>query len=127
MTSAPHYDIFQAIADPTRRKILRLLSNHEEMNLTRICKHFPISRPAVSKHLRILIDVGLVKEKKVGRETRYWFEPEPLLELKQWLSFYEQFWENNITMLKRYVEDEEINEMNISISKHNDKDKEWLS
>jgi DNA-binding transcriptional ArsR family regulator len=107
MAALPHkHDVFQAIADPTRRKLLRLLAD-KEMPVTAISSHFPISRTAVSKHLRILADAGLVKERKVGRETRYRLEPTPLLELKEWLSFYERFWENKMAMLKHYVENGE--------------------
>ncbi|MGG2200195.1 MULTISPECIES: ArsR/SmtB family transcription factor [Paenibacillus] len=96
-------DVFQAIADPTRRKLLKLLVD-QEMPVTVISGHFPISRTAVSKHLRILADAGLVKDRKVGRETRYRLEPEPLLELKRWLAYYERFWENKLSTLKRFVE-----------------------
>lgn len=101
--AAPKYDVFQAIADPTRRSLLSLLVD-QEMPVTVISGHFPMSRTAVSKHLRILSDAGLVKERKVGRETRYRLEPEPLLELKRWLAFYERYWENKMVALQRYVE-----------------------
>lgn len=102
------HDVFQAIADPTRRSLLKLLADRE-MPVTAISGHFPMSRTAVSKHLRILADAGLVKERKVGRETRYRLEPEPLLELKQWLHYYERFWENKMALLKHYVESDESN------------------
>lgn len=102
----PKHDVFQAIADPTRRKLLNLLS-HEEMPVTAISGHFTMSRTAVSKHLRVLADAGLVKERKAGRETRYRLEPEPLLELKRWLSYYERFWENKLLTLQRFVESNE--------------------
>lgn len=102
MTS-PKVDVFQAIADPTRRKLLRLIDDRE-MAVTAISGHFPISRTAVSKHLRILADAGLVKERKVGRETRYRFEPEPLLELKRWLAYFDRFWDNKLSVLQHYVE-----------------------
>jgi len=69
-----------------------------------ISGHFPMTRTAVSKHLRILSDAGLVKERKVGRETRYRLDAEPLLELKRWLSFYERYWDNKLEALQRYVE-----------------------
>lgn len=104
--AAPKHDVFQAIADPTRRKLLRLLEG-EEMPVTVISGHFPMSRTAVSKHLRILADAGLVKERKIGRETRYRLEPEPLLELKRWLSYFERYWENKMVALKRLVEADE--------------------
>ncbi|NOU94520.1 metalloregulator ArsR/SmtB family transcription factor [Paenibacillus sp. LMG 31456] len=103
--AAPKHDVFQAIADPTRRKLLQLLSD-QEMPVTVISGHFPMSRTAVSKHLRILSDAGLVKEQKVGRETRYSLQAEPLLELKRWLAYYERFWENKLNVLKHLVENE---------------------
>jgi len=103
MAAAPKHDVFQAIADPTRRQLLRLLAD-EEMPVTALSRHFPISRTAVSKHLRVLSEAGLVKEQKVGRETRYRFQPEPLQELKEWLSYYERFWDNKLNALKRLVE-----------------------
>jgi DNA-binding transcriptional ArsR family regulator len=104
--SLSKHDVFQAIADPTRRQLLRLLGD-QEMPVTVISGHFPMSRTAVSKHLRILAEAGLVKGRKVGRETRYRLEPEPLLELKQWLAYYERFWENKMAVLKHYVESDE--------------------
>lgn len=100
--SAKH-DVFQAIADPTRRKLLKLLSK-EEMPVTAISEHFPISRTAVSKHLRVLAEAGLVKERKAGRETRYKLKPEPLYELKDWLQYFELFWENKLSALRLFVE-----------------------
>jgi DNA-binding transcriptional ArsR family regulator len=102
--AAPKHDVFQAIADPTRRQLLQLLGEREEMPVTTLSGHFPMSRTAVSKHLRILSDAGLVKERKVGRETRYRLDPDPLLELKRWLSYYERYWENKLAALQRFVE-----------------------
>lgn len=101
--SSAKHDVFQAIADPTRRKLLKLLSK-EEMPVTAISEHFPISRTAVSKHLRVLAEAGLVKERKAGRETRYKLEPEPLYELKDWLQYFELFWENKLSALRLFVE-----------------------
>jgi DNA-binding transcriptional ArsR family regulator len=96
-------DVFQAIADPSRRKLLELLGE-EEMPVTAISSHFSMSRTAVSKHLRILTDAGLLKERKVGRETRYRLEPTPLQELKRWLAYSERFWDDKMLALQRYVE-----------------------
>lgn|SRR5690606_31760692 len=100
-------DLFQAIADPTRRSLLQLLVDRGELPVTAISTHYPISRTAVSKHLRVLAGAGLVKERKVGRETRYRLEAEPLLELKRWLAYYERFWENKLAALKRTAEEAE--------------------
>jgi DNA-binding transcriptional ArsR family regulator len=104
--SSVKHDVFQAIADPTRRQLLRLLSQGE-MPVMTITSHFPMSRTAVSKHLRVLADAGLVKENKVGRETRYRLNPEPLREVTNWLEYFELFWENKLTALKLFVENEE--------------------
>lgn len=98
------HDVFQAIADPTRRKLIRLLSD-KEMSVTAISEHFPMTRTAVSKHLHILAETGLVRSHKVGRESRYQLDPDPLLELKQWLAYFERFWDDKLAQLKAYVED----------------------
>jgi len=104
MTAAKH-DVFQAIADPTRREVLRLLAS-KELPISEITSHFSISRTAVVKHLHILSEANLVSGKKVGREKIYQLHPEPLAELKQWLSYYEQFWNNKLSILKHVVENE---------------------
>lgn len=100
---SPKHDVFQALADPTRRQLLNMLGE-QEMAVTAISGHFPMSRTAVSKHLRILAEAGLVQEQKVGRERRYRLQPEPLLEVKRWLSYYDRFWENKLNVLKHFVE-----------------------
>ncbi|SFI34090.1 DNA-binding transcriptional regulator, ArsR family [Paenibacillus sp. UNC496MF] len=97
------HDVFQAIADPTRREVLKLLVDRE-MPIAAITGHFPMTRTAVSKHLRILSEAGLVKERKVGREMRYRLEPQPLQELRNWLRYYERYWENKLSALQRLVE-----------------------
>lgn len=105
MNAAKH-DVFQAIADPTRRDVLRLLA-HKELPISEISSHFPISRTAVAKHLHILSEAKLVSGRKVGREKIYQLHPEPLKELKDWLAYYEQFWSNKLSILKHMVENEE--------------------
>jgi DNA-binding transcriptional ArsR family regulator len=102
-SSAPKHDVFQAVADPTRRKLLKLL-DEEELPVTVISGHFPMSRTAVSKHLRILADAGLVQERKVGRETRYKLQPEPLRELQRWVAYFDRYWDNKLAALQRLVE-----------------------
>jgi DNA-binding transcriptional ArsR family regulator len=103
---ASKFDVFQAIADPTRRQLLTMLGR-QEMSIAQISGHFPISRTAVNKHLHILHDAGLVSQQKVGRETRYQLQPERLLELKNWLAYFEQFWDNKLAMLKHLVESDD--------------------
>jgi DNA-binding transcriptional ArsR family regulator len=103
MPAKPAHDVFQAIADPTRRRLLKLLAA-DELSVTKVSGRFPMSRTAVSKHLSVLSDAGLVDHWKQGRETRYRLRPEPLQEVKEWLSFYERFWDNKIAALKTLVE-----------------------
>ncbi|MEK4283621.1 MULTISPECIES: ArsR/SmtB family transcription factor [Ureibacillus] len=110
--SQQKHDVFHAIADPTRREILKLLAE-KELAISEITSHFPISRTAISKHLRILTEAELVSGRKVGREKIYWLHPEPLKELKQWLAFYEKFWENKLTTLKHVVENSEDSEIKL--------------
>jgi DNA-binding transcriptional ArsR family regulator len=102
----PRHDVFQAIADPTRRELLQLLRSRDELPLKGITPHFSITRAAVSKHLHILTDAGLVHERRVGRETRYRMNSDPLQELKRWLAFFERYWENKLGMLKLAAETE---------------------
>ncbi|RDI45450.1 ArsR/SmtB family transcription factor [Falsibacillus pallidus] len=98
-------DVFQAVADPTRREMLKMLGG-KEMSIASISSYFPISRTAVAKHLRILSEAGLVSERKSGRETLFTLQPEPLTELQKWLQFFELYWENKLSALKRFVEEE---------------------
>jgi DNA-binding transcriptional ArsR family regulator len=105
MSAAEKYDVFQAIADPTRREVLHLLAT-KERSIAEITTHFDMSRTAIAKHLHVLADAELVSGTKVGREKIYMLQPEPLIELKQWLAFYEQFWNNKLTKLKYVVEKE---------------------
>lgn len=100
-------DVFAAIADPTRRKLLSLLAAAEELPLHEITPHFQMGRTAVSKHLAILKDAGLVSDRKAGRETRYRLVAAPLQEVKDWVSFYEQFWSERVALLKNLLEEEE--------------------
>jgi DNA-binding transcriptional ArsR family regulator len=110
--SAEKHDVFQAIADPTRREVLRLLAE-KELPISQITSHFPMSRTAIAKHLHILSEAELVSGRKVGREKIYRLQPEPLAELKQWLSFYEQFWNIKLLMLKHVVENDGENGLKV--------------
>ncbi|MFJ7934723.1 ArsR/SmtB family transcription factor [Sporosarcina sp. NPDC096371] len=99
------YDVFQAIADPTRRKLLELLAG-VELPISMISSHFTMSRTAVTKHLHVLESAGLVTSQKVGREKLYCLEAKPLQKLQTWLVFYEQFWDNKLSILKDIAEND---------------------
>ncbi|QFF99142.1 ArsR family transcriptional regulator [Psychrobacillus glaciei] len=96
-------DVYVAIADPTRRKLLRLLAEAEELPLHELTTQFQMGRTAVSKHLAILKEVGLVADRKVGRETRYRLNADPLREIQDWVTFYEKFWNDKVALLKKLL------------------------
>jgi len=95
--------VFAAIADPTRRAILHRLAAGD-MAAGHIAAAFPISRPAVSKHLRILRQAALVREDRRGRQRVYRLNAQPLRVVEHWLEQYRTFWEKNLASLKRHVE-----------------------
>lgn len=97
-------DVFQALADPTRRAILGLLRQGSQP-VGSIARDFPISRPAISKHLRVLREAELVTEIKVGRNRLYELNAAPLRSVDDWLAHYRYMWQHQLRNLKRYVED----------------------
>ena len=91
-------DIFQAIADPTRRAIIALIAVHA-MTPNAIEKHFDTTRQAISKHLRILTECELVKQEQQGREIYYSLEIEKMKEIDEWLEQYRRIWESRFNQL----------------------------
>jgi len=104
MSTAAEYDVFQAIADPTRREVLNQLAR-SELYIGQITTRFPISRPAVAKHLKILLQANLVEFRTEGRKKYYSLNPEPLQRVKSWISYFESFWIDNLQNLKKLAED----------------------
>ena len=100
-------DVFDAIADPTRRRLIQLLAEAGELPLHELTPHFSMGRTAVSKHLTILKEAGLVVDRKVGRETRFRLNAEPLREVQDWVAFYSKFWGSNLMRLSKLLEGEE--------------------
>jgi len=100
-------DPFGAIADPTRRSILVLLRERPSLTAGAIAARFPsVSRPAVSKHLRVLRQARLVKARERGRERHYSLDPRPLAEIyHEWLAGFAPFWEQSLERLKRRAEE----------------------
>jgi DNA-binding transcriptional ArsR family regulator len=101
---------FNALADPTRRAVLDLLRAGTRP-AGEIARAFPISRPAISKHLKILRRAHLVDEHRQGRNRFYQLNPEPLKTVDQWLDEYRRFWTANLESLKSFVESEYEKEM----------------
>lgn len=96
---------FQALSDPTRRAVLDLLRAGSQP-AGRIASSFPVSRPAISKHLRLLRRAHLVEERREGRNRVYQLNPEPLKAVASWLEHYRVFWEHSLINLKAFVETE---------------------
>jgi DNA-binding transcriptional ArsR family regulator len=105
MTSAALHesDVFRAVADPTRRAILdRLRAGPTAVNV--LAADFSQSRPAISKHLKVLRQARLVSEQRAGRERYYALEPVPLQRIAGWLEGYRSFWQVSLDNLKHYLE-----------------------
>jgi DNA-binding transcriptional ArsR family regulator len=103
----PLRDAFDAIADPTRRRLIQLLAEAEEISLHQLTSHFPMGRTAISKHLSILKGAGLVGDRKVGRETRFKLNTSPLREIEDWVAFYSKTWRTNMLRLNELLDEEE--------------------
>jgi DNA-binding transcriptional ArsR family regulator len=96
---------FSALSDPTRRAVLDLLRQGIQP-AGRIAQAFPVSRPAISKHLRLLRQAHLVQERREGRLRLYQLNPEPLRAVDSWLEQYRVFWQTSLVNLKTFVEAE---------------------
>jgi DNA-binding transcriptional ArsR family regulator len=90
----------KAIAEPRRQEILRLVWN-QERPAGEIATHFDVSRPAISKHLRVLTDAGLLEHRRNGTQRLYRARPEPLMEMRQFL---ESFWDEGLLAIKQAAE-----------------------
>src|SRR5215472_255537 len=101
---------FSALADPTRRAVLDLLRKGRQP-AGQIAQAFPVSRPAISKHLRLLRRAHLVNEHREGRHRFYRLNPEPLRAVDSWLEQYRTFWNTSLTNLKAFVEAEYSKEL----------------
>jgi len=108
MTAARHKQreaVFRAIADPTRREILALLRGRR-CTVGEIAANFRCSRPAISKHLRLLRSVGLIVSRRNGTARICELNARPLRAVRDWLQDYEAFWRDSLGSLKHYVEEE---------------------
>ena len=95
-------DVFQAIADPTRREIINLLA-HKSLNLNAVAEQFDVSRPAISKHIKILTECGLITINQQGRERFCEAKLDKLSEVSVWVEEYRKFWEAKLDSLEIYL------------------------
>ena len=117
INAARNQAIFRAIADPTRRRILSLLRAGPRA-VGEIAGHFHTSRPAISKHLRLLRRAHLVREHREGRNRVYQLNPEPLRAVDSWIEQYRVFWAASLNNLKAFVEAEHARETEAASRKH---------
>jgi len=113
-------DVFQAIADPRRREIINLLAN-QTLNLNGVAEHFDISRPAVSKHIRILIECGLVIVQQQGRERHCKADLSKLKHVSDWTDQYKVFWTKKLDALESFLAKEQKHSIKKKINSKNKK------
>ena len=108
VTSQRRLDLtFGALADPTRRRILTRLARGEA-TVGQLARPFAVSRPAISKHLRVLERAGLVRREAAGRYSRCRLDADPMREAAEWVERYREFWDPRLDALSRYLEGEAI-------------------
>jgi DNA-binding transcriptional ArsR family regulator len=95
-------DVFQAIADPTRRQIINFLAK-QSLNLNAVADKFDISRPAISKHIKVLTECGLIVIRQQGRERYCDAQLHKLKEVSLWVEQYSQFWDNKLSNLQSFL------------------------
>jgi DNA-binding transcriptional ArsR family regulator len=95
-------DVFQAIADPTRREIINLIA-HRSLNLNAVAEQFNVSRPAISKHIKILTECGLIVINQQGRERFCEAKLQKLNEVSQWIEQYRVFWTQKLDALENFL------------------------
>ena len=100
-------DVFQAIADPTRRKIIGMIA-HQSLNLNAVADNFNISRPAISRHIKILTECGLITIKQQGRERYCEAKLQKLNEVEKWIEQYRVFWTSKLNALENFLEKDNL-------------------
>jgi DNA-binding transcriptional ArsR family regulator len=97
---------FAALADPTRRALLARLDEQGGVSISDLARPFPVSLPAIMKHLDVLSDAGLVTRKKVGRTVTCQLKAEPMEQAMNWLAKYERYWTEQLDRLAAFVEND---------------------
>jgi DNA-binding transcriptional ArsR family regulator len=98
---------FAALADPTRRAIVDQLADKPDLSVSELAAPFPVSLPAVMKHLDVLARANLVERRKTGRTVRCRLAPGPMEAAMHWLARYERFWSEQLDRLAAFVEEED--------------------
>jgi DNA-binding transcriptional ArsR family regulator len=97
------FDVFQVVADPSRRQILRLLLK-DSLTINTLAEHFDMSRPAVSKHIKILHEAGFISIQDIGRERHCMLKQEGFEKLQEWINYFDKFWLSRLEKLKSLLD-----------------------
>jgi DNA-binding transcriptional ArsR family regulator len=104
--SIPLDRTFAALADPTRRALIARLGEQDGLSVSELAQPFPVSLPAIMKHLDVLADAGLVTRNKVGRTVSCKLRAQPMQEANDWLNRYQRFWTERLDQLAAFLEDD---------------------
>ena len=99
-------DVFYALAEPKRRKIIEILARNGELSATQIYTKFDITAQAVSQHLKVLLDAGILKMEKRSQQHIYQINPESIMEIERWLAHTKQLWSERLDNLDKFLETE---------------------
>ena len=100
----PHAPVFAALGDETRLSLVAKLCGGQPHSISQLTEGSKLTRQAITKHLRVLENVGLVHSVRTGRESRFEFDPEPMEEIKEYLDFVSKQWDQALSRLKSFVE-----------------------
>ena len=99
MRTTPRLDVFQVIADPSRREMMRMLSKNS-MTINSLAENFDMSRPAVSKHIKIMYNAGFISITDIGRERHCTLKQDGFNELQEFIDYFDKFWTNKLSKLQ---------------------------
>ena len=97
---------FAALADPTRRALLARLDEEDSVSVSELARPFPVSLPAIMKHLDVLSDAGLIVRTKTGRTVACQLTPAPMEQAMNWLAHYERYWTEQLDRLAAFLEED---------------------
>jgi DNA-binding transcriptional ArsR family regulator len=103
-----NFDVFQVVADPSRREILRLLLK-DSLTISALAEQFDMSRPAVSKHIKILHGAGFITIRDIGRERHCILKQDGFEKLQEWINYFDKFWQSKLEKLKMLLDNKNKN------------------
>ena len=99
-------DVFYALAEPRRRKIIEIIANNGRLSATEVCENFKVTPQAISQHLRVLLDAKILRVEKHAQQRIYEINPGSIVELEQWLAHTKKLWNDRLDSLDKFLETE---------------------